>query len=207
MKVKRFAGAAMAVLLTLSEPALAADMEKGAERIITTQNGTGYTVSSLGRHVIPADDGSHTFSFAPTDDYDLTALVVTDGQFTDRADVAGLDQDLSLHGAVYPIRYESKTDAQGISVIRATVTIPAAPDSVTLLAEAAGTSYTVTASAQQGASVSAGTTKLSKGDTYTMTAKPASGLYQITGADVTVGKNRTTVKLFRGCDQTTQGYL
>lgn len=206
MKVKRFAGAAMAVLLTLSEPALAADMEKGAERIITTQNGTGYTVSSLGRHVIPADDGSHTFSFAPTDDYDLTALVVTDGQFTDRADVAGLDQDLSLHGAVYPIRYESKTDAQGISVIRATVTIPAAPDSVTLLAEAAGTSYTVTASAQQGASVSAGTTKLGKGDTYTMTAKPASGLYQITGADVTVGKNRTTVKLFRGCDQTTQGY-
>lgn len=36
MKVKRFAGAAMAVLLTLSEPALAADMGKGAERIITT---------------------------------------------------------------------------------------------------------------------------------------------------------------------------
>lgn len=197
----------MAAMLALSPTAFAVDGQPAkTERIVTTQNGTGYTVSSVGRHVIDVNDSSHSFIFAPTEGYDLSQIVITDGQFADRADVASLDKDLTMNGTTYPIRYESKTDAQGTSVIRATVSIPAAQDDVTLSAEAASAEYTVTATSQSGATVSAGTAKLNKGEAYTMTAKPDGNLYAITRADLTIGQNKTSVALSKGCDETSQGY-
>ena len=33
------------------------------DRIVTTQNGTGYSVSSVGRHIIPVSDSSQSFDF------------------------------------------------------------------------------------------------------------------------------------------------
>ena len=111
MKARRIISAAMAAMLALGSTAFAADGQPKTERIVTTQNGTGYTVSSVGRHVIAVDDSSQSFAFAPTDGYDLSQLMITDGQFTDRADVASLDKDLTMNGTTYPIRYESKIDA------------------------------------------------------------------------------------------------
>ena len=136
MKARRIISAAMAAMLALGSTAFAVDEQPKTERIVTTQNGTGYTVSSVGRHVIATGDSGQSFAFAPTDGYDLSQLMITDGQFTDRADVASLDKDLTMNGTTYPIRYESKIDAQGTSVIRATVSIPAAQDDITLSAEA-----------------------------------------------------------------------
>ena len=95
MKRKQLIGAALATALALTPAALAAEQ---GQRIVTTQNGTGYTVSSVGRHVVAADDSSRTFAFAPTNGYDLAQLVITDGAFTDRADVSTLDPDLTMHG-------------------------------------------------------------------------------------------------------------
>lgn len=207
MKAKRLISAALAAAMALGSTAFAADEQPAkTERIVTTQNGTGYTVSSVGRHVIPVDDGSRSFAFAPTEGYDLSQLIITDGEFSDRADVTSLDKDLTMNGVSYPIRYESKIDAQGTSVIRATVSIPAAQDDITLSAEAASAEYTVTATSQSGATVSAGTVKLAKGDTYSMTAKPDGNLYAIARADVTVGQNRTSVDLSKGCDEFSQGF-
>lgn len=196
----------MAAMLALGSTAFAVDEQPKTERIVTTQNGTGYTVSSVGRHVIATNDSSQSFAFAPTDGYDLSQLMITDGQFTDRADVASLDKDLTMNGTTYPIRYESKIDAQGTSVIRATVSIPAAQDDITLSAEAVSSEYTVTATSQSGATVSSGLTKLGKGEAYTMTAKPDSNLYCITRADLTIGQNKTSVALSKGCDEISQGY-
>ena len=207
MKAKRLISAALAAMLALGSTAFAVDEPPAkTERIVTTQNGTGYTVSSVGRHVIPVDDSSRSFAFAPTDGYDLSQLIITDGEFSDRADVASLDKDLTMNGVAYPIRYESKIDAQGTSVIRATVSIPAAQDDITLSAEAVSSEYTVTATSQSGATVSTGTAKLNKGEAYTMTAKPDGNLYAITRADLTIGQNKTSVALSKGCDETSQGY-
>ena len=206
MKARRIISAAMAAMLALGSTAFAVDEQPKTERIVTTQNGTGYTVSSVGRHVIATNDSSQSFAFAPTDGYDLSQLMITDGQFTDRADVASLDKDLTMNGTTYPIRYESKIDAQGTSVIRATVSIPAAQDDITLSAEAVSSEYTVTATSQSGATVSSGLTKLGKGEAYTMTAKPDSNLYCITRADLTIGQNKTSVALSKGCDELSQGY-
>ena len=206
MKARRIISAAMAAMLALGSTAFAVDEQPKTERIVTTQNGTGYTVSSVGRHVIPVDDSSRSFAFAPTEGYDLSQLMITDGEFTDRADVASLDKDLTMNGTTYPIRYESKIDAQGTSVIRATVSIPAAQDDITLSAEAVSSEYTVTAMSQSGATVSSATTKLGKGEAYTMTAKPDGNLYAITRADLTIGQNKTSVALSKGCDETSQGY-
>lgn len=206
MKARRIISAAMAAMLALGSTAFAVDEQPKTERIVTTQNGTGYTVSSVGRHVIATNDSSQSFAFAPTDGYDLSQLMITDGQFTDRADVASLDKDLTMNGTTYPIRYESKIDAQGTSVIRATVSIPAAQDDITLSAEAVSSEYTVTATSQSGATVSSGLTKLGKGEAYTMTAKPDSNLYCITRADLTIGQNKTSVALSKGCDEISQGY-
>ena len=207
MKAKRLISAALAAMLALGSTAFAVDEPPAkTERIVTTQNGTGYTVSSVGRHVIPVDDSSRSFAFAPTEGYDLSQLIITDGEFSDRADVASLDKDLTMNGVAYPIRYESKIDAQGTSVIRATVSIPAAQDDITLSAEAVSSEYTVTATSQSGATVSTGTAKLNKGETYTMTAKPDGNLYAITRADLTIGQNKTSVALSKGCDEISQGY-
>lgn len=206
MKARRIISAAMAAMLALGSTAFAVDEQPKTERIVTTQNGTGYTVSSVGRHVIATDDSSQSFAFAPTDGYDLSQLMITDGEFTDRADVASLDKDLTMNGTTYPIRYESKIDAQGTSVIRATVSIPAAQDDITLSAEAVSSEYTVTATSQSGATVSSGLTKLGKGEAYTMTAKPDGNLYCITRADLTIGQNKTSVALSKGCDEISQGY-
>ena len=206
MKARRIISAAMAAMLALGSTAFAVDEQPQTERIVTTQNGTGYTVSSVGRHVIATNDSSQSFAFAPTDGYDLSQLMITDGQFTDRADVASLDKDLTMNGTTYPIRYESKIDAQGTSVIRATVSIPAAQDDITLSAEAVSSEYTVTATSQSGATVSSGLTKLGKGEAYTMTTKPDGNLYCITRADLTIGQNKTSVALSKGCDEISQGY-
>ena len=206
MKAKRLVSAAMAAMLALGSTAFAADGQPKTERIVTTQNGTGYTVSSVGRHVIGVDDSSRSFAFSPEEGYDLSQLIITDGQYTDRADVASLDKDLTMNGTSYPIRYESKVDAQGTSVIRATVSIPAAQDDITLSAEAVSTEYTVTAVSQSGATVSRSTARLGKGEAYTMTARPDGNLYAITRADLTVGRNKTSVALSRGCDEISQGY-
>ena len=207
MKAKRLISAALAAMLALGSTAFAVDEPPAkTERIVTTQNGTGYTVSSVGRHVIPVDDSSRSFAFAPTEGYDLSQLIITDGEFSDRADVASLDKDLTMNGVAYPIRYESKIDAQGTSVIRATVSIPAAQDDITLSAESVSSEYTVTATSQSGATVSTGTAKLNKGEAYTMTAKPDGNLYAITRADLTIGQNKTSVALSKGCDETSQGY-
>lgn len=206
MKARRIISAAMAAMLALGSTAFAVDEQPKTERIVTTQNGTGYTVSSVGRHVIATNDSSQSFAFAPTDGYDLSQLMITDGQFTDRADVASLDKDLTMNGTTYPIRYESKIDAQGTSVIRATVSIPAAQDDITLSAEAVSSEYTVTAMSQSGATVSSGLTKLGKGEAYTMTVKPDGNLYCITRADLTIGQNKTSVALSKGCDEISQGY-
>ena len=85
------------------------------------------------------------------------------------------------------------------SVIRATVSIPAAQDDITLSAEAVSSEYTVTATSQSGATVSSGLTKLGKGEAYTMTTKPDGNLYCITRADLTIGQNKTSVALSKGC--------
>lgn len=206
MKARRIISAAMAAMLALGSTAFAVDEQPKTERIVTTQNGTGYTVSSVGRHVIATGDSSQSFAFAPTDGYDLSQLMITDGEFTDRADVASLDKDLTMNGTTYPIRYESKIDAQGTSVIRATVSIPTAQDDITLSAEAVSSEYTVTAMSQSGATVSSGLTKLGKGEAYTMTVKPDGNLYCITRADLTIGQNKTSVALSKGCDEISQGY-
>lgn len=206
MKAKRLISAALAAVMALGSTAFAVDEQPKTERIVTTQNGTGYTVSSVGRHVIPVDDSSRSFAFAPTEGYDLSQLIITDGEFSDRADVASLDKDLTMNGVAYPIRYESKIDAQGTSVIRAMVSIPAAQDDITLSAEAVSSEYTVTATSQSGATVSTGTAKLNKGEAYTMTAKPDGNLYAITRADLTIGQNKTSVALTKGCDEISQGY-
>lgn len=206
MKARRIISAAVAAMLALGSTAFAVDEQPKTERIVTTQNGTGYTVSSVGRHVIATGDSSQSFAFAPTDGYDLSQLMITDGEFTDRADVASLDKDLTMNGTTYPIRYESKIDAQGTSVIRATVSIPTAQDDITLSAEAVSSEYTVTAMSQSGATVSSGLTKLGKGEAYTMTVKPDGNLYCITRADLTIGQNKTSVALSKGCDEISQGY-
>ena len=206
MKARRIISAAMAAMLALGSTAFAVDEQPKTERIVTTQNGTGYTVSSVGQHVIDVNDSSRSFTFAPTDEYDLSHLMITDGQFTDRADVASLDKDLTMNGTTYPILYESKIDAQGTSVIRATVSIPAAQDDIALAAEAISSEYIVTAMSQSGATVSSATTKLGKGEAYTMTVKPDGNLHCITRADLTIGQNKTSVALSKGCDEISQGY-
>lgn len=129
-------------------------------------------MSSVGRHIIPVSDSSQSFDFSPLDGYDLSTLIISDGKYTDRANVVHLDGDLKLNGITYPVHYQSKTDAGGESVIRATVDIPAASDDITLSAEAVSTAFAVTATSQTGATVSAATTTLNKGDAYSMTATP-----------------------------------
>lgn len=102
MKAKRLVSAAMAAMLALGSTAFATDGQPKTERIVTTQNGTGYTVSSVGRHVIGVDDSSCSFAFSPEEGYDLSQLIITDGQYTDSADVASLDKDLTMNGTSYP---------------------------------------------------------------------------------------------------------
>ena len=154
MKIRRLICAALAASLALCPAAFAADTPK-TDRIVTTQNGTGYSVSSVGRHIIPVSDSSQSFDFSPLDGYDLSTLIISDGKYTDRANVVHLDGDLKLNGITYPVHYQSKTDAGGESVIRATVDIPAASDDITLSAEAVSTAFAVTATSQTGATVSA----------------------------------------------------
>ena len=90
-------------------------------------------------------------------------------------------------------------------MIRATVDIPAASDDITLSAEAVSTAFAVTATSQTGATVSAATTTLNKGDAYSMTATP-DRLYAITRADLTIGGSKSTVQLSKGCDVTSNGF-
>ncbi|MFQ9974963.1 MAG: hypothetical protein ACLRVN_01070 [Butyricicoccus sp.] len=204
MKIRRLICAALATSLALCPAAFAADTPK-TDRIVTTQNGTGYSVSSVGRHIIPVSDSSQSFDFSPLDGYDLSTLIISDGKYTDRANVVHLDGDLKLNGITYPVHYQSKTDAGGESVIRATVDIPAASDDITLSAEAVSTAFAVTATSQTGATVSAATTTLNKGDAYSMTATP-DRLYAITRADLTIGGSKSTVQLSKGCDVTSNGF-
>ena len=204
MKIRRLICAALAASLALCPAAFAADTPK-TDRIVTTQNGTGYSVSSVGRHIIPVSDSSQSFDFSPLDGYDLSTLIISDGKYTDRANVVHLDGDLKLNGVTYPVHYQSRTDAGGESVIRATVYIPAASDDVTLSAEAVSTAFAVTATSQTGATVSAATTTLNKGDAYSMTATP-DRLYSIVSADLTIGGSKSTVQLSKGCDVTSNGF-
>lgn len=204
MKIRRLICAALAASLALCPAAFAADTPK-TDRIVTTQNGTGYSVSSVGRHIIPVSDSSQSFDFSPLDGYDLSTLIISDGKYTDRANVVHLDGDLKLNGVTYPVHYQSRTDAGGESVIRATVDIPAASDDVTLSAEAVSTAFAVTATSQTGATVSAATTTLNKGDAYSMTATP-DRLYSIVSADLTIGGSKSTVQLSKGCDVTSNGF-
>ena len=60
MKIRRLICAALAASLALCPAAFAADTPK-TDRIVTTQNGTGYSVSSVGRHIIPVSDSSQSF--------------------------------------------------------------------------------------------------------------------------------------------------
>lgn len=159
----------------------------------------------MGRHIIPVSDSSQSFDFSPLDGYDLSTLIISDGKYTDRANVVHLDGDLKLNGVTYPVHYQSRTDAGGESVIRATVDIPAASDDVTLSAEAVSTAFAVTATSQTGATVSAATTTLNKGDAYSMTATP-DRLYSIVSADLTIGGSKSTVQLSKGCDVTSNGF-
>lgn len=73
MKIRRLICAALAASLALCPAAFAADTPK-TDRIVTTQNGTGYSVSSVGRHIIPVSDSSQSFDFSPLDGYDLSTL-------------------------------------------------------------------------------------------------------------------------------------
>lgn len=205
MKIRRLICAALAASLALCPAAFAADTAPKTDRIVTTQNGTGYSASSVGRHIIPVSDSSQSFDFSPLDGYDLSTLIISDGMYTDRANVVHLDNDLTLNSVTYPIHYQSKTDSSGTSVIRATVDIPAAQDDVTLSAETVSTAFAVTATSQMGATVSATTTTLGKGDVYSMTATP-DRLYAITRADLTIGGNKSTVRLSKGCDVTSNGF-
>ena len=52
MKIRRLICAALAASLALCPAAFAADTAPKTDRIVTTQNGTGYSVSSVGRHII-----------------------------------------------------------------------------------------------------------------------------------------------------------
>lgn len=173
--------------------------------IVTTQNGTRLLGVLCGAAYIPVSDSSQSFDFSPLDGYDLSTLIISDGKYTDRANVVHLDGDLKLNGITYPVHYQSKTDAGGESVIRATVDIPAASDDITLSAEAVSTAFAVTATSQTGATVSAATTTLNKGDAYSMTATP-DRLYAITSADLTIGGSKSTVQLSKGCDVTSNGF-
>lgn len=205
MKIRRLTCLALAASLALSPAAFAADATPKTDRVITTQTGTGYTVSSVGRHIVPVADSSQHFDFSPLDNYDLTTLIISDGKYTDRANVVALDNDLVLNGVTYPIHYQSKTDASGENIIRATVDIPAASDDVALSAEAKSNAVTVTATSQTGATVSTPATTVNKGSAYSMTATP-DRLYAIKSADITVGGNKSTVQLAKGTDVESNGY-
>ena len=50
MKIRRLICAALAASLALCPAAFAADTAPKTDRIVTTQNGTGYSVSSVARH-------------------------------------------------------------------------------------------------------------------------------------------------------------
>ena len=204
MKIRRLVCAALAASM-LCPAAFAADTPAKTDRIVTTQTGTGYSVSSVGQHIIPVADSSQSFDFAPLDGYDLSTLIISDGKYTDRANVVNLDGDLVLNGVTYPVHYQSKTDARGDSVIHATVDIPAASDDVTLSADAKSNAISVTASSQSGATVSDATKTLQKGDAYSMTATP-DRLYAIKSADITVGGNKSTVQLSKGCNVSSNGF-
>ena len=108
MKIRRLICAALAASLALCPAAFAADTAPKTDRIVTTQNGTGYSVSSVGRHIIPVSDSSQSFDFSPLDGYDLSTLIISDGKYTDRANVVHLDNDLTLNGVTYPIHYQSR---------------------------------------------------------------------------------------------------
>ncbi len=95
MKIRRLICAALAASLALCPAAFAADTAPKTDRIVTTQNGTGYSVSSVGRHIIPVSDSSQSFDFSPLDGYDLSTLIISDGKYTDRANVVHLDNDLT----------------------------------------------------------------------------------------------------------------
>ena len=116
MKIRRLICAALAASLALCPAAFAADTAPKTDRIaafaadtpktdriVTTQNGTGYSVSSVGRHIIPVSDSSQSFDFSPLDGYDLSTLIISDGKYTDRASVVHLDGDLKLNGITYPL--------------------------------------------------------------------------------------------------------
>ena len=127
MKIRRLICAALAASLALCPAAFAADTAPKTDRIVTTQNGTGYSVSSVGRHIIPVSDSSQSFDFSPLDGYDLSTLIISDGKYTDRANVVHLDNDLTLNGVTYPDPLSVQDGQQAAtSVIRATVDIPAA---------------------------------------------------------------------------------
>lgn len=183
----------------LCPAAFAADTPAKTDRIVTTQTGTGYSVSSVGQHIIPVADSSQSFDFAPLDGYDLSTLIISDGKYTDRANVVNLDGDLVLNGVTYPVHYQSKTDARGDSVIRATVDIPAASDDVTLSAEAKSNAVSVTASSQSGATVSDATKTLQKGDAYSLTATP-DRLYAIKSAISLLEATRVPYSFPMGCN-------
>lgn len=85
MKIRRLICAALAASLALCPAAFAAWTPPKTDRIVTTQNGTGYSVSSVGRHIIPVSDSSQSFDFSPLDGYDLSTLIISDGKYTDRA--------------------------------------------------------------------------------------------------------------------------
>ncbi len=52
MKIRRLVCAALAASM-LCPAAFAADTPAKTDRIVTTQTGTGYSVSSVGQHIIP----------------------------------------------------------------------------------------------------------------------------------------------------------
>ena len=59
MKIRRLVCAALAASM-LCPAAFAADTQAKTDRIVTTQTGTGYSVSSVGQHIIPVADSSQS---------------------------------------------------------------------------------------------------------------------------------------------------
>lgn len=206
MNMKRILSAIMASAMMLTTFAGAVDAEPKTDRTVTTVNGTGYTVSSVGKHIIPVDDSSRQFSFLPEDGYDLERLTVSDGTYSDYALVNKQDNDLTLGGVTYPINYTTRNDLMGVSVITATISIPAAEDDVSFAAVAVKGEYTVDISANSNVSVSKSNTKVNKGAAYSAVVTPKSNIYRVTTANISAGGASETVKLSDNTKFSAQGF-
>lgn len=206
MKVLPFASTALAAALALTPPALATTVQgqETTTRVISVQNGTGYTVSSPGQNTVSVDT-STAYRFSALEEYELTRIVLTNGTSTSYAQI-GKDTALMLDGVAYPITYEVRVLPSRQIVTQATVQIPAGTDNLMLSAVAQSTHCTVTASAPSYVVLSAAQQIVAKGESVTFTAKPNRQSYAISGAVLTVDGNKTLLSLSKGTAQSSQGY-